>query len=472
MTVAAPVSNPFVEFLAKYGQDWVALVREVLGGNPDADQAWLLDRTCRGARRLSERSGHGVGKTTGLAWVVICHAITRFPQKTICTAPTSSQLFDALAAEVKAWMKKLPVALQDLFEIQVDQIRLRAAPEESFIAFRTSRPETPEAMAGVHSAHVLLICDEASGIPDPVFESAAGSMSGVNATTILAGNPVRTSGLFFESHTKLRDKWETRHISCVGHPRISPDFIEDMERRYGKDSNAFRVRVLGEFPTGDDDTIIPFALVEAALHRDVTPLHVRPIWGVDCARFGNDASAICKRRGNSLVQPTDIRRGYDTMQVVGWIKSQWDAAQPSDRPTEILVDAIGIGAGVCDRLYELKLPARGINVSETGALSEQYPNLRSELWFRGYDWFNRKDSNLKGDEALAAELTQQRFKYLSDGRRMALSKDDMKKLGVQSPNRADAFLLTLASEAVSALSGSSNSATWNEPLKRKIAGIV
>ena len=465
-------SNPFVEFLARYGQNWPLLVREVMGGDPDEDQAWLLEAVCRGERRVSIRSGHGVGKTTGLAWVIDCHALTRYPQKTICTAPTSSQLFDALAAEVKAWMKKLPPALQDLFEIQVDQIRHKGAPEESFIAFRTSRPETPEAMAGVHSAHVLLICDEASGIPDPVFESAAGSMSGEHATTILAGNPVRTSGLFFDSHNKLRDKWLRRHISCVGHPRISPDFIEDMERRYGRDSNAFRVRVLGEFPTGDDDTIIPFSLVEASLKRDVTPLHVKPVWGVDCARFGNDASAICKRRGNSLVEKTDIRRGYDTMQVVGWVKSQWDECQPSDRPTEILVDVIGIGAGVCDRLAELKLPARGINVGETGALSEQYPNLRSELWFRGYDWFNRKDSNLKGDEALAAELVGQRFKYLSDGRRMALSKDEMKKLGVESPNRADAFLLTLAGESVSAVHGSANAASWNEPLRRKIAGIV
>lgn len=448
------------------------LVREVLGGTPDESQCEILRAVCRGERRIAIRSGHGVGKTTVLAWCVICHILTRFPQKTVCTAPTSSQLFDALASEVKGWMKKLPTALQELFEIQVDQIRLKAAPEESFIAFRTSRPEMPEAMAGVHSAHVLLVPDEASGVPDPVFESAAGSMSGENATTILAGNPVRTSGLFFDAFHKLADKWLKFHISCVGHPRISPDFIEDMQRRYGVDSNAYRVRVLGEFPTGDDDTIIPFSLVEASLRRDVTPIHVKPVWGVDCARFGNDASAICKRKGNSLVEPTDIRRGYDTMQVAGWVKSQWDDCQPSDRPTEILVDVIGIGAGVCDRLYELKLPARGINVSETGALSEQYPNLRTELWFKGYDWFNRKDSNLKGDEALAAELTGQRFRFLSDGRRQAYTKDEMKKLGVPSPNRADAFLLTLAGEHVSANSGSSNAPSWQQPLKRRIAGIV
>lgn len=464
--------NPFIAFVARYGNDWVALVREVLGADPDANQEAVLRAVCLGERRISIRSGHGVGKTTTLAWCVICHILTRFPQKTVCTAPTSAQLFDALASEVKAWMKKLPTALQDLFEIQVDQIKLRAAPEESFIAFRTSKPETPEAMAGIHSAHVLLVPDEASGIPDPVFESGAGSMSGENATTLLAGNPVRTSGLFFDTFHKLRDKWLTFHISCVGHPRISPDFIEDMARRYGEDSNAYRVRVLGDFPTGDDDTVIPFELVEASLARDVQATLVKPIWGVDAARFGNDASALCKRRGNTLAEKTQVRKGYDVMQVVGWVKAEWDVTLPSERPSEILVDSIGIGAGVCDRLAELKLPARGINVSESAAMNERFINLRAELWFKGADWFRAKDCNLAGDDALAAELVQPRFKYASNGKRQVESKDDMKKRGVPSPNRAEAFLLTLAGESVTASGSSANRPSWNQPLQRKIAGIV
>ncbi len=468
---AAATQDVFVEFVRRYYHDPVLMVREVLGGEPDADQARVLNWAAAGERRISIRSGHGVGKTTTLAWAILWHALTRYPQITLCTAPSSGQLFDALAAQTKAWFKKLPQALQDLYEIQVEGIYLKAAPDESFVSFATSKAETPEALAGKHSEHMLIIPDEASGIPEPVFEAAAGSMSGLHAVTILAGNPVRTSGLFFDSHHKLRDLWRTVHISCVGHPRVSPDFIEDMKRRYGQDSNAYRVRVLGEFPTGDDDTIIPFSLIEASLARDVTPLQVKPVWGVDCARFGNDASAICKRQGNSLLEKTDIRQGYDTMQVVGWVKSQWDTTLPSQRPSEILVDSIGIGAGVCDRLVELKLPARGINVAETGALSEQYPNLRSELWFRGYDWFNQKDSNLRGDDALAAELSGQRFRYMSNGKRQAYTKDEMRKLGFPSPNRADAFLLTLASENVSAVGGKPPMA-WNEPLKRKIAGIV
>jgi phage terminase large subunit len=471
--VAPVVQNPFEEFLAKYAHDWVALVREVLGGDPDQDQQDVLTWACNGERRISIVSGHGVGKTTTLAWCIVCHALTRFPQITLATAPTSGQLFDALAAQTKAWFKRLPGPLQEIFEIQVEEIRHRGAPDESFISFATSKAETPEALAGRHSEHMLIIPDEASGVPEPVFEAAAGSMSGENATTILAGNPIRTSGLFFDTHHKLRGLWKTKKISCVGHPRISPDFIEDMKRRYGEGSNAYRVRVLGEFPTGDEDTVIPYELVETALHRDVKATMVREVWGLDVGRFGNDPSALARRKGNTLVKPVEEKKGYDTMRLVGWVKSEYDAQPDKQKPSEILVDVIGLGAGVLDRLVELGLPARGINVSEAPAIfSERYINQRAELWFAGREWFGAKDCNLAGDESLMEELIGPRFSHQSNGKIKIESKEDMKKRGVPSPNKADAFLLTLAGNAVSAISGSKGSQSWNQPLKRKIAGIV
>ena len=162
------------------------------------------------------------------------------------------------------------------------------------------------------------------------------------------------------------------------------------------------------------------------------------------------------------------------MQVAGWVKKEWDETTPSRRPSEIIVDVIGIGAGVVDRLAELGLPVRGINVSETASTNpERYLNMRSELWFKGRDWFTAKDCNLCKDGALSGELGALRFGYTSNGKIKVESKDDMKKRGVPSPNRADAFLLTLASEAVS-LSGESRTShhSWKEPMRRKIAGIV
>jgi phage terminase large subunit len=472
--VAARSTNPLYEFVKLYDRNPVLFVREVLGAEPDPEQQQVLNWVATGERRISVRSGHGVGKTTVLAWLIVWFACTRVPQKTVCTAPTSGQLFDALAAETKTWFRKLPPVIADLFDIQTEQIRLKSAPQESFIAFRTSKVETPEAMAGVHSDNVLLIGDEASGIPDAVFEASIGSMTAPHASMVLAGNPVRSSGLFYMTHNspEMAKDWKTLVISALNHPRVDQDMVRQVAVTYGEDSNAYRVRVLGEFPLAEDDTVIPAEYAESALARDVQPTNVLPIWGVDVARFGSDSSALAKRRGNTLMCPVEQRHGYDTMQVAGWIKSEWDATMPSDRPTDINIDSIGIGAGVVDRLMELGLPARGINVSESSSMKEQYLNLRAELWFTGRDVLAKKDVNLANDKALVLELIRVRFKYTSSGKKQVESKDDMKKRKVASPNRADAWLLTFASDAISASNGPMARKSWNEPLRRSIKGIV
>jgi phage terminase large subunit len=471
--VAAEVVQPnvFKDFLARYAHDSVLFVREVWGVEPDPEQREALEEYDRRGRRISIRSGHGVGKTTLLAWMAIHHILTRFPQKTVATAPTSSQLFDALAAELFGWINKLPAKLKALLDVKSDRVELLAAPDESFISFRTSRAEQPEALAGVHSENVLLIGDEASGIPDPIFEAAAGSMSGHNATTILAGNPVRSSGLFYDTHHKLRDQWYTIRISCETSPRVSQDYVEDMKRRYGERSNAYRVRVLGEFPLADDDTVIPFELMEAALKRDVKPLAVRPVWGVDCARFGQDRSAIAKRKGNHLLEPVRAFHSLDTMELVGRIKAEWDMTPPSERPEDICVDVIGIGAGVVDRLRELKLPAVGINVSESPAMGDRFRNLRAELWWKGREWLAKRDSNMAGDEALGAELIAVKYKFTSNGKIQIEAKEDIKKRGLPSPDLADAFMLTFARDATAA-AGVGPRRAWSEPISRPLKGLV
>lgn len=463
----------FDTFAATYRNDPVAFVREVVGKAPFDDQIEFLKAYGRRERQIAKRSGHRVGKSTANAWIALHHLLFFYPQKTVCTSASAPQLFDALAAEIKAAIRGLPELVQQMFEIQSETIFHKAAPESSFISFRTSRAETPEAMAGVHSKYVLLIFDEASGIPEPVYDSASGSMAGENAISILTGNPLKNSGLFFDAFHKSRSDWWTQHVSCIGHPNVTPAYVAERSRRYGEDSNRYRVRVLGDFPKSDDDTVIPFEWVESALNRDVDPTKVKPIWGVDCARFGDDASCLAIRVGNTLSEPTLEWKGLSTMELVGRIKSRWDTTMLGERPSDINVDVIGLGAGVCDRLLELGLPARGINVSESPALADRYVNLRAELWFKGREWLERKDCSLGGDDALAEELVSPKYKDLSNGKMQVESKQDLKKRGIRSPNRADAFLLTLATDAVSASGGASGlHHAWTEPLKRQIAGIV
>ncbi len=466
------MSNPFVEFQQLYKDDWVALAKEVLNFEPDEDQAAILRAINAGERRISIRSGHGTGKTTTLAIATVCHALTRFPQVTVCTAPTSSQLFDALAAQTKSWFKKLPPALLDCFELKSESIHHKAAPEDSFISFRTSRPEMPEALAGVHSENVLLIADEASGVPEAVYIAASGSMSGHGACTVLAGNPVRTAGLFFDTHHDLAHNWKTFHLSCVGNPRISDDFLTDMESRYGLDSNDYRVRVLGDFPRAEADAVIPYELIQLALDREVEPTLVKPIWGLDCARKGNDRAALAKRQGNVLLENVKWWKGLETMELVGRVVAEWEMTPVMDRPESICVDAIGLGAGVADRLAELGLPARSINVSEAPALGNgNYLNLKTELYYACRQWFVERSGSLRGDKETAAQLGWTRFGYTSSGKLKIEGKDELRKRMKKSPDLGEAFILTFGAPAISSLYGSSGNFSWKEPLQRNVTYV-
>ncbi|MEN6642566.1 MAG: hypothetical protein ABFE08_08980 [Armatimonadia bacterium] len=458
----------WLEFIRRYRDDPVGFCQNILKVDPDKWQKRFLGAVAAGKRRITARSGHGVGKSTTVAWAAIWYITTRFPVKVVVTAPTSGQLFDALFAEIKRWMRILPPVLNDLFDIKAERIELKAAPTESFISARTSRAEQPEALQGVHAEYVMLVADEASGIPEAVFEAAAGSMSGHNAVTLLLGNPVRSTGFFYDTHHRLAADWERFHISCFDSPRVSADYIQDMKTRYGEESNAFRIRVLGEFPLADDDTVIPMELIESALHRDIVESPWAPeVWGLDVARFGSDSCSLAKRTGGTL-HPIRSWRGLDLMQTAGFIKHEYDDAKK--KPAEILVDVIGMGGGVVDRLKEQGLPVRGINVGESPSTGQKYANLRAELWFAMREWFDAKACRIPKDDILTAELAAVRYSFTSNGKIKAESKDQIKKrLRGSSPDRADSLALTFASTAAS-LAGSAR--PKNKPLKRNLKGIV
>ena len=457
------------EFVAAYGNDPVLFVEEMLGADPFDYQAEFL-RALLDERKMSVKSGHGTGKSTTASWAMLWFMLLRYPCKVVVTAPTSSQLFDAMFAELKRWINELPKELQQLLNVKSDRVELVSAPAEAFISCRTARAETPEALAGVHSDHVLLIVDEASGVPEQVYEAAAGSMSGHNATTLMLSNPTRSSGTFFESHNRMAHSWWTRTWSCKDSPLVSHEFVDEMELRYGPESNAYRVRVLGEFPLSDDNTIIPYHLVESAQNRDVVVSdEAMIVWGLDVARFGSDATALCKRQGPIV---TELRswRGLDLMQTTGRIVAEYEALAPSKRPAEILVDSIGVGSGVVDRLQELGLPVRGVNVAESPSMGDTYMNLRSELWFKCKAWLEDRSCKLPKDDQLIAELTAIRYSFTSSGKMKAESKDEMRKRGLGSPDLADALCLTMASDAATALSGAFK--TWRGELKRNLLGIA
>lgn len=416
---------------------------QCLGATPEPWQAEALIDIANNDR-IAIRSGHGVGKSTLLAWVILWWHTTRFPAKTPCTAPTAHQLEDILWAELAKWHRQMKAPYRDWFDCKSDRFEMKQHPDESFAVARTARKENPEAFQGFHSDNLLFIADEASGIDEIIFEVGQGAMSTKGAKAILTGNPTKISGYFYDCFHKARERWTRRTVSSESVERAR-GHIDDIKVRYGLESNAYRVRVLGEFPTAEDETVIALDLVEQACERQVQASEAfRVVWGLDVARFGDDRTALAKRRGNVLLEPIKFWRQKDTMQVSGLIKSEFEGTWKDERPSEILIDVIGLGAGVVDRLNELGLPVRGVNVAEQPAAKERYMRLRDELWFKGREWFQARDCKIPKDEALIAELTAPTYSITSSGKIIVEPKDELKKRGYSSPDLADCFLLTFA----------------------------
>jgi phage terminase large subunit len=400
--------------------------------------------------RLSIRSGHGVSKSAFLAITVIWFESCYFPSKIPCTAPTAHQLGDVLWAEIAKWLRQLQLTMPELsaqFEWTRDEFRLKDAPKESFAVARTARADKPEAFAGFHSDNMLIIADEASGIPDVIFEVGQGALSGENTFVILASNPTRRSGFFFDSQHKFRDRWSCMTINGEDCELVSKQFIEDIAYQYGRDSNVFRVRVQGEFPNSEDDVVIPLDLCEEAKIREVTPFG-DTVWGVDVARFGSDRTVLVERCENATLKKHEAWNGTDLMQTAGRIYAKWLDTAPSERPKTIFVDVIGIGAGVSDRLMELGLPITAVNVAESPSINDAtYNRLRDELWFKARKWLEKKNCKLFDDDTLVAELTLPKYAFTSSGKMKVESKDELRKRYPRSPDVADAFCMTFCHTA-------------------------
>ncbi len=434
--------------LYKLRQDPVLFVESLLGANP---QQWQRDalRAIATSDKIAIRSSHGVGKTAFLSWVILWLLTTHYPVKIPCTANSQNQLEQVLWSEIKKWSKKLPIGFQNELVFGADKIMLKNVPESGCWA-RTAKKDNPEALQGFHGDNLAFIIEEASGVDDIIFEVAQGALSTHGAKVVMVGNPTSSTGYFADAFGKNAERWTKMTVSCYDSEMVSPEWIEDMKRQYGEESNVFRTRCLGLPPETDDDTIISRHLLESAVARDIEGMEVQPVWGCDVARFGSDRSALAKRKGNVLTEPIKTWRDKDIMETVGIVLTEYEATPYLERPAEILVDSIGLGSGVVDRLIELGLPARGINVAESPSLKQKYMKLRDELWFLAREWLEARDCKIVNDEQLIHELASLRYSITSNGKFKCESKDQMKKRGLKSPDLADAFVLTFGGQGVRA----------------------
>ena len=429
--------------------DPVFFVREILGGDPWDKQEEVL-RAVATYKRTSVRSGHGLGKSKAAAWVTLWFLCTHPDSVVITTAPTFNQVQNILWREIKtAYVgAKFPLGNR-LAKVLNTEISFG----EKWFAMGLST-DKPERFQGFHaeSGYILLVCDEASGIAQPIFDAAEGFLTSQGSRMLMIGNPTKLDGEFCASFKSTQ--YHKIHMSAFDSPNvkagkvirpylITPEWIDDKRIKWGEDNPLWYSRVLGEFPQQSDDTLISLSDIESAQQRyDSTPPGFPNILSCDPARYGSDATVMFHRQGNLCKLYSQIRK-HDTMEVAGAVIR----AMRETGAVKVQIDPIGIGSGVYDRLKEQNIKAVPMNVAEHADDKEMFLNKRAEWYWLLRTAFKERVIAIPPDDELAAQLAGIKYEFTSKGQIQIESKDDMKKRsGGVSPDKADALMLVWANK--------------------------
>jgi hypothetical protein len=401
--------------------------------------------------RMAVASGRGIGKSALVSWLTIWMLSTRIGGSVIVSANSEAQLTRVTWAEITKW---LAMSLNShWFEIAATRILpakwltelverdLKKGTRYWSVEGRLWSEENPDAYAGLHNEDgVMLIFDEASGIPDSIWSVSDGffTENTPHRFHLAFSNPRRNTGYFYETFHSKRAFWSTRVIDARDVEGTDKNVYQRIIDEYGPDSYQANVEVYGTFPSEGDDQFIAVNLVDDAMARPRQKDETAPIIiGVDPARFGSDATVIAVRQGRDII---DIKRlrGADTMEVVGHVI---DAIEEY-KPALTVIDEGGLGAGVVDRLKEQRYKIRGVNFGSKAKNQIMWGNKRAEMWGAMREWL--KTGSVPADRFLKSDLIGPKTKPDSKGTLFLESKKDMRSRGLASPDAADAIAVTFA----------------------------
>lgn len=418
-------------------------------------------------KREAVRGPHGLGKSTIAAVTVLWFALTRdaaeVDWKVVTTAGAWRQLINYLWPEIRKWANRIRwerVRDKPLTKTELLNLNLRLTHGAASAASCTN----PALIEGAHADSLLFIFDESKAIMPETFDACEGAFSGTGETFVLAlSTPGPPQGRFYDIHAHKPgfQDWHTIHVTladAIRANRILPEWAENRKLQWGETSALYMNRVLGEFHAGDEDAVIPLAWAEAAVERwHEWVLAGRPdpgaphTIGVDVARTGEDKTALAIRWGD-IVTELRVFSHADTMATTGRVAGILE----SDERATAIVDVIGIGAGVVDRLRELGMRVQAFNA----ARRTKRRDISGELGFvntRAAAWYNLREQLdpsrgatlcLPDDDDLLADLSApHQGEVMSGGRIKIESKDDIRKRLGHSPDRGDAVVQALWTQA-------------------------
>ena len=460
----------------------------ILGVKPWDKQQQILDAIALN-RSVAVRSCNGAGKTFTAAITILWWLMSYDNAIVITTAPSERQVREILWRE----LRNLYVPIRDIIGGKLTRTRLEFGSKRYAYGFSTN---TEDRFQGFHSGNILVIVDEASGVDEFIYNAIRGVITAKNSKLLLIGNPHGYAGTFYDAFHKNRKRFETIHVSAFDLPAFkaqgitekniqdveypdpitddtdiipadntvfpaeagtqgninyadspnglsSPQWAIDVFNDLGPQSSVYQTRVLGQFPEEADDTLIPLRDVEAAVKRrsDIPP-DTKPVMGVDVARFGNDKTVIIIRHGPKVIYIDELRKS-DIVNTTGAVVT----AALKYKLKDIIVDEIGVGAGVLDNLKaDRRFNAQGLNGSNSSSNNEKYLNLRAEVFDGLRQRFADGDISIPNDPELISQLASLTYKYNARGQLQLESKDQIRSVGRQSPDKADAIALAFTSE--------------------------
>jgi hypothetical protein len=416
-------------------------------------------------KRVAVRGPHSLGKSGIAAIAVHWFALTRdaagVDWKIPATAGSWHQLTQYLFPEIHKWAGRLKWdkvrdgrPFSRAHELQ--NLNLRLAHGSAFAGASANAA----LIEGAHADSLLFLFDEAKAIPSATFDACEGALGGTGEAFALAlSTPGAPSGRFYDICKRKPgyEDWHPVHVTlerAIAAGRISEEWAQQRARQWGIASAIYQNRVLGEFYASDEDSVIPLSWAEAAVARwhawadagrpaSGAAFLPRTV-GVDVARTGQDRTVLAIRNGPVI---TELRRSVreDTMATTGRTKAILDA----DPTRTAVVDVIGIGAGVVDRLREqhakvVAFNASGASKARDSTREFRFVNKRSEAWWtlrQALDPSGDPDICLPDDEMLLGDLSAPHWSVTSGGRIQVEGKDDIRKRLGRSTDDGDAVVM-------------------------------
>ena len=445
---------------APYLNDPVLWVQERANGFVWSKQVEILE-SVRDNKYTAVKACHGPGKSAsaGLAcgwWIDVHDFGSAF---VVTTAPSWPQVQAILWREIRRLHHKANLPGRITQDCVWHMGHAQGSSDEEIVGMgRKPADYDEQAFQGIHARYILIVIDEACGVPVALWDAVLSLATNENARVLAIGNPDDPSS-YFATVCKPGSGWNVIKISAYDTPNftgeeipewlsqdlVSQGWVEDRKRDWGEESPVFVSKVLGEFPDISDEYLISPAMLERAYATNLPGLG-RGRYGADIAAMGKDKSVVYRNR-DGHIRYIDSWAKMDTMKTTGRLVQLLNKHYPQQVPATI--DSIGVGAGVVDRLREQGLEVIGFQGSQRAFRPDKFKNRRSEVYWEFRQAIEDGVYDLDpSDEQLAAELTSIKYWIDSGGRVVVESKEDMRERGLNRPDRADACVYSTIHRAM------------------------